>query len=44
MSPSRAPFKEWRGSPRIPQVDSTGENLAQHMLVKESNLAVLSQV
>jgi [calcium/calmodulin-dependent protein kinase] kinase len=43
MSPSRAPFKEWRGSPRNPQVDNTGENLAQHMLVKESNLAVLSQ-
>jgi hypothetical protein len=44
MSPSRAPFKEWRGSSRIPQVDNTGENLAQHMLVKESNLAVRSQV
>lgn len=44
MSPSRAPFKEWRGSPRITQLDNTGENLAQHMLVKESNLAVLSQV
>ncbi|CAM6073619.1 unnamed protein product, partial [Sphagnum tenellum] len=43
MSPSRAPFKEWRGSPRIPQFDNMGENLAQHMLVKENNLAVLSQ-